>query len=311
MDYKALYSWAPPNLLEETSMYTSCDIIVALRKNERKFAKENDRSVRIIPCREDEPVCCDESSDPEGPFCYFYATVFKRILLRLPLFNFEKELLTEINVAPAQLHPNNWAFVRGIIILYTLGLLPSVEVFLYFFEAKHLRRQLWVSFNEVSGRALLLLLQQSYKGFKTKFLKIRCNKRDPTLLDGFPLYWTENPRFQGVRYLEDLSQFDQEVCQFLSSLKVVFETAFLISREFTPRALKASIGTLHSLLLRLTLLLLLTTSCPLLQIVCWRRLTRKSWRREPRGSGQLLKHLRFLSSKLQPLLFHPLLKMVR
>jgi len=37
----------------------------------------------------------------------FYATVFKKILLRLPLFNFEKELLTEINVAPAQLHSNS------------------------------------------------------------------------------------------------------------------------------------------------------------------------------------------------------------
>ena len=92
---------------------------MALRKNECKFDKENDRSLKIISCREDEPAYCDESSDPEGPFCYFYATVFKRILLRLPLLNFEKELLTEINVAPAQLHSNSWAFVWGFIILCT------------------------------------------------------------------------------------------------------------------------------------------------------------------------------------------------
>jgi len=51
------------------------------------------------------------------------------------------------------------------------NLLLFVEVFLYFFEAKRLGRQLWVSFNGVAGRALLSLFQQSYKGFKGKFLK--------------------------------------------------------------------------------------------------------------------------------------------
>jgi len=30
----------------------------------------------------------------------------------LPLSGFKQALLTEINVAPAQLHPNSWAFVR-------------------------------------------------------------------------------------------------------------------------------------------------------------------------------------------------------
>ena len=72
-----------------------------------------------MPCTEDEPVCCDESLDPDRPFFYFYTTVFKKVHLCLPLYNFEKELLTEINVAPAQLHPNSWAFVRGLSILCT------------------------------------------------------------------------------------------------------------------------------------------------------------------------------------------------
>ena len=34
MDYKALYPWAPQNLLEEFSIYTSREKIVALRKSE-------------------------------------------------------------------------------------------------------------------------------------------------------------------------------------------------------------------------------------------------------------------------------------
>ena len=107
-------------------------------KNERSkkctLGRENDRSIKLGPCREDEPICCDESSNPNGPFCYFYTTVLKKFILRLPLYNFEKELLTEINVASTQLHPNSWAFVRGFSILCThFDHLWYVKVILYFF----------------------------------------------------------------------------------------------------------------------------------------------------------------------------------
>jgi len=70
----------------------------------------------------------------------------------------EKELLTKLNVASAQLHPNNWAFIHALSILCSqLGISPTVEVFLYFYEAKRLGHQLWVSFNGEVGRALLTL----------------------------------------------------------------------------------------------------------------------------------------------------------
>ena len=42
-----------------------------------------------------------------------YQAVFKRVGVRLPFTSFERELLTEINTAPAQLHPNGWAFARA------------------------------------------------------------------------------------------------------------------------------------------------------------------------------------------------------
>jgi len=104
MDHRTLYPWASDNLLGETSIYTSHEQIVFYMKSERPkkciFGRENDRGLKLVPCREDEPICCDESSDPDGPFFYFYTTVFKKVLLHLPLYNFEKELLTKINVAP-------------------------------------------------------------------------------------------------------------------------------------------------------------------------------------------------------------------
>jgi len=83
----------------------------------------------------------------------------------------------------------------------------------------------------VAGRVLLTLFQFSYKGFRKKFFKVCCSVHDPTLLDGFPLYWVEKPGLKKPRSLEDLSLPDREVCGFLSSLGVAFNNANLIKNE--------------------------------------------------------------------------------
>jgi len=116
--YKSLYRWALVDLLEETSTFTTLKSIAAYRKKQschpsRVFGKDHDKYVRMVACREGEPVCFDEAFDPEGPFCFIYSTLFRRLGFRLPFTPFERTLLTEVNVAPAQLHPNNWMFVRA------------------------------------------------------------------------------------------------------------------------------------------------------------------------------------------------------
>jgi len=55
---------------------------------------------------------------------------------------------------------------------HCLGHTPSVDVFLFFFEAKSSGKKLWINFNSVAGRVLLTLFQQSYKGFKKYFFKV-------------------------------------------------------------------------------------------------------------------------------------------
>ena len=202
---------------------------------------ECDAYVSIQPCVVGEPVCADERTNNGEPFFFLYATIFKRIKLRLPFTGFERALLTEINVAPAQLHPNNWAFVRAFGILCNhFGHTPFVDVFLYFFEAKRTRKKLWVSFNGVAGRVLLTLFQQSYKGFKGKFFKVCCNDNDRTLLDGFPLYWVKKLKFKKPRTLEELTPHDRELCQVFA---VVFNTPQLIKHVFSPFDLKGYIST--------------------------------------------------------------------
>ena len=100
----------------------------------RVFGRECDAYVSVRPCAEGEPVCVDDCVNYGESFFFLYATIFKRIKLRLPLTGFERALLTEINMALAQLHPNGWAFVRAFTILCNhLGFTPSMDVFLYFF----------------------------------------------------------------------------------------------------------------------------------------------------------------------------------
>jgi len=186
--------WASDELLVETSSLTSIANWRAYLESEpdfkgRAFGRECDAYIVVGPCTTGEPVCIDNRSNIGEPFFFFYQTVFKRIRQCLPFTGFERELLTEINVAPAQLHPNSWAFIRAFSILCNFfGHAPSVDVFLHFFEAKSPGKNVWVSFSGITGRVIPTLFQQSYKGFKGKFFRVCCSEQDRTALDGFPLY---------------------------------------------------------------------------------------------------------------------------
>jgi len=99
----------------------------------RAFGRECDAYVSVRPYADGEPVCAANRTNDGESFFFLYAIIFKRNKLRFPLSGFERALLTEINVAPAQLHPNSWAFA---IMFNHLGHPPSVDVFLHFFEDK-------------------------------------------------------------------------------------------------------------------------------------------------------------------------------
>jgi len=175
--------------------------------------------------------------------------MFKCIGMRLPFSGFERELLKEINVAPAQLHPNSWAFFKafGILCGY-FDQPPSVDIFLHFFEVKKQGKSLWVSFSGITGRILLSLFQQSYMGWKGKFFRVCCIEHDPTALDGFPLYWVKDVKLTKSKTLDELPSTYREVCLILASVGIL-DTAGLITREFDPEALTQyiSMGTIPPL----------------------------------------------------------------
>jgi len=237
VNYRDLYPWAPVELLDECSSLVSTKawrdhIGEPITYYHRAFGKRHDDDIAVLPCTIGEPVCGDERANNEVPFFYFYQVVFKRIGMRLPFSRFERELLTEINIAPAQLHPNGWAFVKAFGVLCGFfGCTPSVDVFLHFFEVKKQGKSLWVSLSNIPGRVLLSLFQQSFKGWKGKFFKVCCSDYDPSTLDDFPLYWVKEVKTMKSKSLDELPSNDREACQILTSVGG-FETATLISLEF-------------------------------------------------------------------------------
>ena len=216
------------------------------------FHKQHDSKVAVLPCLPDEPVCADDKGSNDELFCFIYTTVFKKVKLRLPFTRFERELLIELNISPAQLHPNSWAFIRAFQILCAHLLLPaSVDVFLFLFEAKNPGHRLWVSLNGIAGRSIFSIFQQSYKDWKGKFVKMCQNDQDPSLLDDFPLYWVHKgdkdakDSFRRPRSPDNMGELDKDLCLFWKSVaaaNITFPTASIIPYEFFESQLEIHIG---------------------------------------------------------------------
>ena len=191
---KDLYPWASSELLDECSCLLTSRAIRehkgdSCSYDHRAFARRHDDNIVVLPCDLGEPVCGDERANDGVPFFYFYQAFFKTVGVRLPFSQFEREVLSEINAAPAQLYPNSWAFIKAFDVLFGfLGCAPSVNIFFHFFEVKRQRNNLWVTLSNVPGRVLLAPFQDSFTGWKGKFFKICCSDLVPSALDDFPLY---------------------------------------------------------------------------------------------------------------------------
>ena len=124
-----------------------------------------------------------------------------------------------------------------------------MDVFLYLFEAKNPGDRLWVNLNGIAGRSILSIFQQSYKDWKGKFVRVCCIDQDPSLLDGFPLYWVNKGKkessFRKARGPEKMGALDKDLCDFGkrdASSNVVLPTSSIISYEFLESQLDVHIG---------------------------------------------------------------------
>lgn len=114
--------------------------------------------------------------------------------------DFEGEILSLMNVAPIQLHPNSWAFLRAFQILCkSLKIEPTVNKFMYFYQLKMGVKVGWASLNAYKFRIFFLLYSQSWKNFKSNFFQVHPNLASRDLKElffkkdertpKFPFYW--------------------------------------------------------------------------------------------------------------------------
>ncbi|RDX90658.1 hypothetical protein CR513_27456, partial [Mucuna pruriens] len=168
------------------------------------------------------------SAEASNPFFYLYDTLHSKLGIKLPFTHFERSVLRALNVAPTQLHPNSWAFVRAFELLCEdLGKAPTLGVFFWFFTPRKTDRVGWTSLSNRPKRTLLRPFLESYKAFKNRFFRVAPS--DPTsrlLIDRdrrqyFPLQWTRQPAVSITVDVENLERWERAFIAELKELPII------------------------------------------------------------------------------------------
>ncbi|RDX78615.1 hypothetical protein CR513_41083, partial [Mucuna pruriens] len=116
-------------------------------------------------------------------FFYLYDTLHSKLGIKLSFTHFERAVLHTLNVAPTQLHPNSWAFVRAFKLLCEdLGRATSLGLFFWFFSLRKTDRVGWTSLSNRARHKLLRLFLESYKTFKDYFFRVASSNPSSNLL---------------------------------------------------------------------------------------------------------------------------------
>ncbi|PNX74104.1 hypothetical protein L195_g030016 [Trifolium pratense] len=190
---------APLAIMDTTSKFTNDAMVSSFRGVIGVSSSGDEKHVIFEPVGEDELVTTVNFNPPH--YFYMYSYLLQNFNLRLPFTKFEALMLRILNVAPNQLHPNSWAFIKAFEVLCSFfGLDPSVGVFFSYFYIKNLDQNKTVSISNRPGRRLFSIFASNVKNYKNSFIKFRCGENFPGLLFGqnkeplFPFYWTPNSR---------------------------------------------------------------------------------------------------------------------
>ncbi|RDY13164.1 hypothetical protein CR513_01955, partial [Mucuna pruriens] len=177
------------------------------------------------------------SAEVSNPFFYLYDTLHSKLGIKLPFTHFERSVLWALNVAPTQLHPNSWAFVKAFELLCEdLGKALTLGVFFWFFTPRKTDKVEWTSLSNRPKHALLRPFLESYKAFKNRFFRVSPSDPNSRLLidrDGrqyFPLQWTRQPAVSITIDVENLERWERAFIAELKDLPV-YRSADIIKGE--------------------------------------------------------------------------------
>ncbi|MCH83918.1 hypothetical protein A2U01_0004747, partial [Trifolium medium] len=219
---RALVVAEPPVTMDVSSKYTSEDMVKSYRKAVKLSCSECEELIISEPVREGEFVTTVNTTPPD--YFYIYTNVIQALNIWLPFTAFEVDMLRVLNVAPTQLHPNSWAFIKAFeVICLGFGLDPSVAVFFSFYQIKNVKPNALVSISSQPNRGLFSLFASNFKNFKDSFFRVRCGENFSDLMYDeldeplFPFYWTAKPRLIKGTIPEKLSEFESKTVDFLDS----------------------------------------------------------------------------------------------
>ncbi|MED6197584.1 hypothetical protein PIB30_057854 [Stylosanthes scabra] len=172
-----------------------------------------------------------------------YECLFSKLGVRVPFTPFDQDVLYECRVAPSQLHPNSWGFMKAFqTVCCYLHLDLSLRVFLYFFHLTQpfssRKKSQWSSLRAREGRWIFTLYEESFHNFKNYYFKLRAVEGVRPFYENekgeyqFRLYWYSGP--ESPKYdFNDLDETDQEIVTVLSQCcaRAPFNTKTLLARS--------------------------------------------------------------------------------
>lgn len=125
------YEWVRGEVGTYWSKYKTPESVVELKESVTLFCPGYSDKFIIEPCSDTDHVFLS-SSENQPLFTFVYTTFFETHGFSLPFNNFVRSVLAAIIVAPTQLHPNSWAFMRAFENLCTrMNITPTAPIFLY------------------------------------------------------------------------------------------------------------------------------------------------------------------------------------
>ncbi|QHN85456.1 uncharacterized protein DS421_16g537590 [Arachis hypogaea] len=220
-----LSQWVDVTVLgEEPSVDT--EFITHLRTHHRICTSEEDepKYELVVPGPEDW-VCFGRADEAAPHFFFMYESMVTRLGVFLPFSEFEMSVLRHCQVAPTQLHPNSWGFLKIYqFISQALEFPIFLRIFFYLFHMTKPfsglnNKQQWVSFRAIQGRRLLPFLTNPFTILKAIFQSSSSRGSPPLFLDEsssprFPLYWLEASPCEKYG-LDDLDEVEAAIVEFL------------------------------------------------------------------------------------------------
>ncbi|KEH15510.1 hypothetical protein MTR_0909s0020 [Medicago truncatula] len=188
-------------------------------------ATKREEDIVLAPCPPSEKVCTMRPRGVKEIF-HMYVVVLEEFGVKIPFTLFEMDVLHLLNVAPTQIHPNSWAFIRGFEILCdALDMLPSAGVFFHFYGTKGVDKGFWVPISAHPGKQLFPAFASNFKrDWKKSFLRVQAAKDSTVAVASvggevrFPLGWTSNPLAVSGYDYQKMTPYEQGVVGFLDRM---------------------------------------------------------------------------------------------